>query len=467
MLFNSFVFAGLFLPLALMLFWSMPSPEAKRVILIIGSLVFYSYWFPLYLFLLLGFVSVAWWCALQLEKTSTLWPLYFAGFVLFGGLGYYKYSSFIGQIAVDTGVLSPEVKLSKLALPLGISFIVFQAMGYVVDVYRGKFQAEKKFSVVLLFKAFFPQLIAGPICRAHELMPQLKGNFIFRLDQFVSGLAIFSLGMLLKEFFADGLAPLVDQLYIPKDRYTFDAAWAASIGFGWQIYADFWGYSTMAVGLARMFGIDIPVNFNLPYVSTSLREFWRRWHITLSEWLRDYLYKPLGGSRYGVFRTVWALMITMLLGGLWHGANYTFIIWGGVHGVSLVLEHMVSKKQLRLSHQQRFSIGGIVGLVYTFFVVFVAWVFFRANDLSQAMKLVSAMLSPTLFRFALIPLEIQQIFFFVIVLLIIQFPIEWLLKRLRREQLPASMAIVIAFWSIIFAVVLGSPATVPFIYFQF
>lgn len=467
MLFNSFVFAGLFLPLTLLIFWCMPSPRMKRIVLVIGSLVFYSYWMPVYLILLLGFVGIAWWCAVLIERTRATWPMYFAGLSLFGSLVYYKYSSFIGQVTVDIGIAPEGYRITQLALPLGISFIVFQAMGYVIDVHRGQFPAEKRLSVVLLFKAFFPQLIAGPICRAHELMPQLKGHFDFRLNQFTSGLAIFALGMLLKEFFADGLAPLVNGLYAPKNNYSFDVAWAASIGFGGQIYADFWGYSTMAVGIARMFAIDIPTNFHIPYISTSLREFWRRWHITLSQWLRDYLYKPLGGSRHGTYRTVQALLLTMLLGGFWHGANYTFLIWGAIHGIALVVEHLFNNKQLKISHKKRFSVRNFIGWLYTFFIVFVAWVFFRANDLSQATRIISGMFSPLSLEAISLSLEIKQIAFLITLLLVIQFPIEWMLNQLRRERLSPSFAVAIAFISFIAAVVLGAPAAVPFIYFQF
>ena len=466
MLFNTFSFFGLFLPLTLFVFWASSSPRAKRAVLLMSSLLFYGYWLPLYLLLLVGFVAVAWYCAILAEKTYSSWPVWLAGVFLLGGLGYYKYAGFLGQIAVDLGLVNHGFRVQKLALPLGISFIVFQAMGYVIDVYRREFPAEKKLVVVLLFKAFFPQLIAGPICRAHELMPQLKGNFIFRLDQFSSGLAIFALGLLLKEFFADGLAPLVDQLYASKDHYLFHDAWAASIGFGGQVYADFWGYSTMAVGLARMFAIDIPVNFNLPYLSTSLREFWRRWHITLSQWLRDYLYKPLGGSRHGMKRTMLALMLTMLLGGLWHGANYTFIIWGAIHGVALVIEHTFDNRQLKTSHRS-LSIPALFGWVYTFLVVFVAWVFFRATDVSQALQIVSAMFLPTSFVFHTLSPEIKQIAFLISVLVVVQMPIEWLLGHLRRERFSPSIATAIAFWSLVGALVLGAPVAVPFIYFQF
>lgn len=466
MLFNTFVFAGLFLPLTLLAFWGAPSPRAKRIVLLVCSLFFYSYWLPTYLVILVGFVAIAWYCAIQAEKTRSAWAVWLAGVLLLGGLAYYKYAGFLANIAVDLGMVNGGFRVHQLALPLGISFIVFQALGYVVDVYRREFPAEKKFTVVLLFKGFFPQLIAGPICRAHELMPQLRGNFRFRLDQFTSGLAIFALGLFLKEFFADGLAPLVDQLYAGQDSYSFQHAWVASIGFGSQIYADFWGYSTMAVGLARMFAIDIPVNFNLPYLSTSLREFWRRWHITLSQWLRDYLYKSLGGSRHGMARTIFALMATMLLGGIWHGANYTFIVWGAIHGIAQVLEHLLGRRQIKISHK-RWSIKALFGWAYTFLVVFVAWVFFRAVDMHQALQIVSAMFTPVAFNVQLLSPEIKQIAFLVITLMLVQIPVEWLLAHLRRERFAPHIAVGIAFWAIIAAVVLGAPVAVPFIYFQF
>lgn len=466
MLFNTFVFAGLFLPLTLLLFWGAPSPRAKRVVMLVSSLLFYSYWLPSYLLLLMGFVAIAWYCAIHADQTRSSWPVWVASVLLLGALSYYKYAGFLANVAVDIGLADGGFRVHQLALPLGISFIVFQALGYVVDVYRREFPAEQRFSVVLLFKGFFPQLIAGPICRAHELMPQLRGNFQFRLDQFTSGLAIFALGLFLKEFFADGLAPLVDQLYARQDVYSFQHAWAASIGFGGQIYADFWGYSTMAVGLARMFAIDIPVNFNLPYLATSLREFWRRWHITLSQWLRDYLYKPLGGSRHGKARTIFALMMTMLLGGIWHGANYTFIVWGAIHGVAQVLEHLLGSRQVKASHKG-WPVIAVFGWIYTFLVVFVAWVFFRAVDMHQAIQIVSAMFQPAVFNVRALPVEIKQIAFLVVTLAVIQIPIEWLLARLRRERLAPHIAVGIAFWSIVAAVILGAPIAVPFIYFQF
>jgi len=464
-LFNSFVFAGLFLPLTLLAFWGVPDGRPRRIVLLAGSLFFYGYWHWPYLALLVGLVAIAWGCALWVQRRPGSLPVWVAAVLLLGVLAWFKYAGFLATVLQDLGlVASPSRRVSDLALPIGISFIVFQALGYVVDVYRGEFPAERRFSVVLLFKAFFPQLIAGPICRAHELMPQLTQRFRFDPVQFFAGLGIFALGLMLKEVFADGLAPLVDKLYAPGAPLGIVEAWTAALGFGAQIYADFWGYSTMAVGLARMFGVDIPVNFRLPYLATSLREFWRRWHITLSQWLRDYLYKPLGGSRHGRGRMVLALMATMLLGGLWHGANYTFIVWGALHGIVQVAEHL-----LRPAHGPTGRTGKLAaalgGWACTFVVVMVAWVLFRAADLGQAVAIAKAMFVGA--RQWAPSADVKQILLLSLTLFVVQVPVEHLLERLRAARMQPAWALATGFWSVLAAVVLGAPAAVPFIYFQF
>lgn len=469
MLFNSFLFAGLFLPLCLLLFWGCRKDSGRRVVLLIGSLIFYGHWFPVHLFLLVGLVGVAWGCALAADRTASTWPIWVAASVLLGVLGYFKYAGFLEQILLDMGLdEAANRRVPQMALPLGISFIVFQALGYVIDVHRREFPAERSFSIVLLFKAFFPQLIAGPICRAHELMPQLKGKFSSTLPRFCSGLAIFSIGLFLKEVFSDSLAILVDPLFGVSATPTRLEAWAAAAGFGGQIYADFWGYSTMAVGLAKMFGIAIPVNFNLPYLASSIREFWRRWHMTLSQWLRDYLYKPLGGSKHGPMRTIGALMATMLVGGLWHGANYTFVVWAGIHAVVLGLEHLVGRTPTTRGGSSEYILRTCVirflGWTYTFFVVLVAWVFFRATDLTQALGIITAMVQGPI---ANASLSTKQITAFTVTLFIVQFPLERLLGMLRKEQLSPAIGVVTAFVLVLGAVVLGAPEAVPFIYFQF
>lgn len=465
MLFNSFVFIALFLPLTLAVFWLWPGDRGKRAILLGSSLLYFGYFHWPYLGLLIGLVGVAWACALWGQRTLSVKPVWVAGAVLLGVLAYFKYSGFLVQVAQDLGLSAGDSRrVHELALPIGISFIVFQALGYVIDVHRREFPAERRFTVVLLFKAFFPQLIAGPICRAHELMPQLRQHFRFDASQFFAGLGIFAVGLFLKEVFADGLAPLVDSLYeVGTKRSTLDA-WAAAVGFGGQIYADFWGYSTMAVGLARMFGVTIPVNFRLPYAATSLREFWRRWHITLSQWLRDYLYKPLGGSRNGPRRTALALMATMLLGGIWHGANYTFVVWGALHGAVLTLEHFLRPGKPGAA-MAGVSIGGLLGWIYTSVVVLVAWVFFRAVDVHQAFSIVSEMFSGG--SRGEMPASVRQIFFLSAVLFVLQFPLERFLEALRLGQVSPPAVVAFSFWGMFAAIVLGAPAAVPFIYFQF
>ncbi|WP_020408813.1 MBOAT family O-acyltransferase [Hahella ganghwensis] len=404
------------------------------------------------------------------ERTASTWPVWVAAVLLLGTLGFFKYAGFLGQILDDLNICENLGSgIAKFALPLGISFIVFQALGYVIDVHRREFSAERKFSVALLFKAFFPQLIAGPICRAHELIPQIKSSFQFSLPKLCSGMAIFAVGLFLKLVFADGLAPLVDSIFLSPFTVTRIEAWAAAGGFGAQIYADFWGYSTMAVGLARMFGIDIPVNFKLPYFATSIREFWRRWHITLSQWLRDYLYKSLGGSRHGQLRTILALFATMLLGGLWHGANYTFIVWGAIHGAVLAVEHLLGVNpnaggQISGTRLFLYRLSRFMGWGYTFIVVMIAWVFFRATDVSQALNIVSAMfiggdggLSATLKQIAMMSLA----------LFIVQVPVERLLGALREERLAPDFAVGGSLALILAAVVLGAPEAMQFIYFEF
>lgn len=465
MLFNSFVFIAIFLPLTLASFWFWPGDRGRRVILLGSSLIYFGYFHWPYLGLLIGLVGVAWACALWSEKTSSHSPVWVAGVLLLGVLVYFKYAGFLVKVAQDLGALAAgSRRVHELALPIGLSFIVFQALGYVIDVRRREFPAERRFTVMLLFKAFFPQLIAGPICRAHELIPQLRQHFKFDVHQFLSGIGIFTVGLLLKEVFADGLAPLVDTLYLADAKRSTLDAWAAAIGFSGQIYADFWGYSTMAVGLARMFGVTIPVNFRLPYAATSLREFWRRWHITLSQWLRDYLYKPLGGSRHGPRRTALALMTTMLLGGIWHGANYTFLVWGGLHGLVLTLEHFFRSTKPSLLGA-RVSLAGVLGWIYTSIVVLVAWVFFRAVDIHQAFSLIAEMFVGG--AQVGMTTSVKQIFLLTTALFVLQFPLERLLASMRDQRLSGAAIIALSFWGVIAAVVFGAPAAVPFIYFQF
>lgn len=469
MLFDSFVFAGIFLPLSLALFWLSPSNRLKQLVLLFTSLLFYGYWNVAYVPLLIGMVFVAWICARQAGSTSSAWPVWLASTCLLGILFVFKYMNFFGHAFVDMRLISPDNEPNlHFALPLGISFITFQSLGYVIDVHRKDTSAEPRFTVVLLFKAFYPQLIAGPICRARQLMPQVMGPFRCTRAQFLAGLAIFTIGLFLKFVFADGIASHVDALFLRPSGHTRLESWAAAYGFGCQIYADFWGYSTMAVGLAYMYGIELPINFHLPYLSDSVREFWRRWHVTLSQWLRDYLYKPLGGSRLGRTRTVCALLVTMLLGGLWHGANYTFMLWGLLHGAALSVEHLLREIRPDDTTAASHPFNGLIriaGWCYTMLVVCIGWILFRATDIGQALSITESFFFGK--DFGIATPAVMQITFLTMALFLLQIPIHTAIRVLAEGKMSEEWSFACAFSLLLGTIVLGAPQTRPFIYFQF
>jgi alginate O-acetyltransferase complex protein AlgI len=466
MLFSSFTFLALFLPISSALFWGARWVGLRQTVLLVSSLVFYAYWYPPYLLLLVGMVAVAWAAALLYERFSNWAAVVLSVFLLLGILALYKYQPFFLNALADAGLIAEGAAhrhAVSYALPLGISFIVFQAIGYVVDVARREIPAEKSFSLVLLFKAFFPQLIAGPICRGHELIPQLKRFNAFDGRMFANGLATVAVGVVLKVVFADNVAPHVDQWFNNATSLTATTAWGGAIGFGVQILADFWGYSTMAVGLAMMFGITIPVNFKLPYLATSLRDFWRRWHITLSFWLRDYLYKTLGGSRKGLARTFAALFMTMLLGGLWHGANYTFLIWGALHGAVLCLEHFMRSRFGHIELSGARLAGRCLGVVSTFATVFIGWVFFRADTVQAATAIIGRMFSGAL-HLNQLP---RDFLFLVVLFFVIQVFVENTLHQLREKRRDPLFCFVLAFVCFLVSIVMSANTSTPFIYFQF
>ena len=281
------------------------------------------------------------------------------------------------------------------ALPLGISFYTFHMLSALIDVYRGDWAKPVSFSSWCLYVTFFPHLIAGPILRPGQLIDQLNDLKPVALRDLRLGAAIFVGGLIKKVLFADNLSSIVDKLYAQPSGLDFATAWLATVAFAFQIYFDFSGYSEMAIGLARAFGVSLPRNFLYPYVSRSPTEFWRRWHITLSQWLRDYLYIPLGGSRRASVRTYVKLMVTMLLGGLWHGANWTFVFWGALHGTYLVGGRLFERAQSRLNVSGPAALrrpGSLLSLPATFVLICFTWVFFRAPTFAHAWSISGAML---------------------------------------------------------------------------
>jgi alginate O-acetyltransferase complex protein AlgI len=379
MLFTSFDFLAFFGALIglLVLF---RSSRARFLIVLLASYVFYAAWDWRFLSLLLACSFWNYGLALAIDKAKSdagrKAAMVVAVVLNLAALVYFKYANFfLDSFTALFGLQSPGAL--KIILPLGISFFTFQGVSYVVDVYRRVHPPEKDLLVFLLFKAFFPQLIAGPIVRAHEFMPQLERPFRFKKQMIKTGLQYFLFGCLTKLVFADNFAVMADQVFANPAMYDVPTHWIALLSYTGQIYCDFFGYSMMAIGLARILGYRLPLNFRMPYVSSSIQDFWRRWHITLSNWLRDYLYIAFGGNRRGKLMTNVNLMLTMLIGGLWHGASWNFVLWGGLQGGALILNRFYPRPLLGGS-----LFGKGLGWSLTFLFVALAWVPFRASDLS-------------------------------------------------------------------------------------
>ena len=383
MLFNSQIFLLGFLPLALLAWYGAAGKREARMWLLVGaSFAFYGYWEVRLVPLLAASIALNWLAARHLPR-RVLAPV---GVTLnLCLLGVFKYADFFA--ATLAALLGSEPASFGIILPLGISFFTFQQISYLVDRARGTAPAYS-LSDYALFVSFFPQLIAGPIVRHDQIIGQyaLQPRRDGVHERFGQGLILLVLGLVKKVALADELARIADPVFATAAAAgslpALDA-WCGTLAFGFQIYFDFSGYSDMAIGLALLFGLSLPVNFNAPYTAASISEFWRRWHITLSSFLRDYLYIALGGNRHGVARRYAALMITMLLGGLWHGAAWTFVAWGAVHSAALVINHAARRAGLHLPA----AIGGVL----TFVFVMIAWIPFRAADFDAAMLVFHAL----------------------------------------------------------------------------
>ncbi len=399
MLFHSFAFIFALLPIAVTTYrWLSRTAGPHRApavaAVLVWSLVFYGWGEAAHLWLLLVSIAVNFGCGKALERTGSRWLL--AAGVVFNLslLGAFKYAGFFAE-AVN-GITALAVQPPPLALPLAISFFTFQQIAYLCDARAGN-ESGGSLLEYAAFVSFFPQLIAGPIVHHKDLIPQLRdGPDRRRFGEDVAvGTTLFAIGLFKKAVIADGIAVHADEVFSQAANgatLTAAQAWTGAIAYHFQIYFDFSAYSDMASGAARLFGIILPLNFNAPYRSTSIIEFWRRWHITLSHFLRDYLYIPLGGSRRGPPRWFASLMITMLLGGLWHGAGWNFLVWGGLHGGYLVINHLWRHltPDFRRRGHEGFACRALAWLV-TSVAVIVAWVFFRAEDLTTAAAMLEAM----------------------------------------------------------------------------
>ncbi|HKU63651.1 MAG TPA: MBOAT family protein [Rhizomicrobium sp.] len=401
MLFNSFTFILLFLPTTLFGYVILGSWRRKWAAawLVVASMTFYAYWDPRYLPLLLTSIFVNFLAgrilANFLPNKTVLRRLFFAlsiGFNL-ALLGYFKYANFfVATFADATGF---DFVIPKIILPLGVSFFTFTQIAFLVDVYRSE-ASEAKLLHYILFVTYFPHLIAGPILHHKEMMSQFEQPETYRFNStnLVTGCVIFIIGLSKKVVLADGIAVYATPVFdaaAKGQRLLMPDAWGGALAYAFQLYFDFSGYCDMAIGASLLFGIALPLNFNSPYKSRSIIEFWQRWHMTLSRFLRDYLYIPLGGNRKGSGRQYLNLFITMLLGGLWHGAGWPFVIWGALHGFYLMINHTFRAMKKNVNLDFSHFIGSAASWILTFLAVVIGWVFFRAESLDAAVKILAGM----------------------------------------------------------------------------
>jgi D-alanyl-lipoteichoic acid acyltransferase DltB (MBOAT superfamily) len=403
-LFNSFIFLFLFLPATFLGFFLIGrrSRALAALWLFAASLFFYGWWNPVFTILLLCSILFNYSVGAALARAHALgravrgkWILGIGVAANLGLIAYFKYAGFF--VEGGNALLGLGWRIESVVLPLGISFYTFTQIAFLVDAHRGEVR-EVNFIHYGLFVTYFPHLIAGPVLHHKEMMPQfaLPGTYRVHWENLSVGATIFAIGLFKKVVLADGVAPLATPVFKAASdgaTVTFAEAWLGALAYTFQLYFDFSGYSDMAIGLSRLFGVKLPLNFDSPYKAVNIIEFWRRWHMTLSRFLRDYLYFPLGGNRKGPVRRYLNLLITMVLGGLWHGAGLTFVVWGALHGIYLVINHAWRRIRRVLGDDVTRSTpaGRLASMTLTFLAVVVAWVFFRADSLDAAWAVLRGM----------------------------------------------------------------------------
>lgn len=393
MLFNSFEFL-VFFPIVCLIYFLLKGNKWRISFLLIASYYFYMNWKPVYAVLIMTSTVLTYYCGLLVEKHAENKPKKKAFLVTSLGINFailfvFKYFNFINESIfglLEYMGLRWSVPNLDVLLPVGISFYTFQAVGYSIDVYRGSIKAEKSFMTYALFVSFFPQLVAGPIERAKNLLPQFHEEHQFSYDNAIEGLKQMVWGFFMKLCVADVLSEYVNAVFNHVAQHNGTSMIIATIFFTFQIYCDFGGYSNIAIGAARVMGFNLMENFHRPYLSLNIKEFWKRWHISLSTWFMDYVYIPLGGNRVKYPRHLLNLMITFLVSGIWHGASWTFVLWGCLHGVYQVLGNVWRKFVYKPTYNS--IISKFCGTVFCFFMVAFAWIFFRANNVNDAFTIV-------------------------------------------------------------------------------
>ncbi len=470
MLFNSFIFL-FFLAIVLPIFYLLPKKSYKNIFLLSASYFFYGYWDWRFCLLLLLSTVVDYYIGLRIHNTEDEKKrkllLYASLGVNLGILGFFKYfnffiDSFQGMInGLGGNVDSLHL---NIILPVGISFYTFQTLSYTFDIYRKRLEPTNNITDFALFVAFFPQLVAGPIERAKDLLPQLYKKLNPTKDQLKEGATLIVLGLFRKVMIGDTAGRIVDHIFGNLHLYKSIEIIAAVLLFGIQIYADFSGYSKIARGTAKLLGIELMVNFEQPYLSRNITEFWRRWHISLSSWLKDYLYITLGGNRRGAARTYVNLMITMLLGGLWHGASWNFVIWGGLHGIYLAAHKFFSKGKTDYDPITRLK--DIPKVMLTFVLVAFTWLFFRATSWESTQQIFTSIFDWQSSEYAHIFIRIVLSYF------ILNFALDIIENRfghtfvLKFKSTSVRLGILLSLFFITLVYIFQS-RPLPFIYFQF
>ena len=493
MVFNSYIFIAFFI--VVLILHNLPfSWKVKKINLLIASYIFYAAWNPPFILLLWLSTVVDYFVGRALYHQNNIHKRKLLLVVsLFGNLGmlcFFKYGNFaLDNFVALTNSLGINFHPARpsIILPAGISFYTFTTLCYTIDMYKKKSEPVKKFLDFALFVTFFPHLVAGPIVRPPQLVPQFENPHKATRKQFMEGLFLLSLGLFMKVVLADSmLSASANAVFNSTDKLPALDAWIGVLAFSGQIFFDFAGYSTCAIGVASCLGFVLPQNFLYPYAAVGFSDFWRRWHITLSAWLRDYLYIPLGGNRNGKFRTYINLMITMLLGGLWHGANWTFVVWGGLHGFYLWVEKAIAdvrKDQVRPIATTPSEQVGILGAVpetfkpktfrnfilaiCTFFLINVTWVFFRSSTFSKAGDLLRSMFGLVKDATPLLPtLSIYKIVIIITTMLIA----HWLMRNRKVTELAYRLPwwlTGIAWSAMLVMLILSQESSSSFIYFQF
>jgi len=475
MLFNSFTFL-IFLPIVFILYWFFlkKSFRAQNILLLIASYVFYGWWDYRFLSLILASTLVDYFVGQKIRNSTKDFTrkLLLAVSLVFnlGLLCYFKYVNFFidswvnawSSVGIDFNMSSLQV-----ILPVGISFYTFQTLSYTIDIYRKQLKPTSSFLRFATYVAFFPQLVAGPIERAAHLLPQFDKKRVFDFNFAKSGLSLIVWGMFKKVVIADNCAFFANQIFNNVAGHSSVELMLGAVLFGFQIYGDFSGYSDIAIGVARLFGFDLMTNFRFPYFSKSIPEFWRRWHISLSTWFRDYLYIPLGGSRGSLWFKIRNIFIIFLVSGLWHGANWTFVIWGGIHA-ALYLPTLISTSPKTKVSDTSLSFRHLPSLFLTFVMVMLAWVFFRAADVTQAIDYLMGIIQFNSFSVNLFADTSKMLLFSIIIIVAIFVMLFFEYRAFRKGRAEVKLnflTTLVVFFLILLFGVFKNPS--DFIYFQF